>query len=380
MKYLIVAPEIAPLQIGGIGAHNRALATGLAALGVDVEMIGYRLHEAPMFEHSWGRSYSVALHPRLENWWRLGRVDPHRVIRGTLALAFATRRNRIDCDFMELHNWPGSAAFARIPSSGTLARVSSPYLDAQPRASRGYIRLVTKLEATTCRRARFVATHSLRMRERARDLYGLRNVNVIPLGLEDLSVPEPLVDSTIDILFIGRCEWRKGVDAAIGGALRAATKHAALRFHWCGRGFRAALESHCWAGIQVRDEALSENRHFFYEDVSDADKLHLLSLADALLMPSRFESFGLVALEALRQGVPLVVTRVGALGELADLHDSGLVLAELSEESVDKALDEVAKRGPGYRSAVAEELREVFRSRYTADRVARTTLGLLGGH
>ncbi len=51
----------------------------------------------------------------------------------------------------------------------------------------------------------------------------------------------------------------------------------------------------------------------------------LLPLADLFLLPSSTESFGLVALEAMAAGVPVVASRVGGLPELIEHGVSGLL-------------------------------------------------------
>ncbi|MGH7726828.1 MAG: N-acetyl-alpha-D-glucosaminyl L-malate synthase BshA [Candidatus Eiseniibacteriota bacterium] len=51
----------------------------------------------------------------------------------------------------------------------------------------------------------------------------------------------------------------------------------------------------------------------------------LLPLADVFLLPSSTESFGLVALEAMSAGVPVVASRVGGLPELVEHGKSGLL-------------------------------------------------------
>lgn len=63
---------------------------------------------------------------------------------------------------------------------------------------------------------------------------------------------------------------------------------------------------------------------------------HILSTyyraADVVLVPSRSESFGLVALEAAACGTPVVASAVGGLRSLVDHGDSGFLVAERDPE------------------------------------------------
>jgi glycosyltransferase involved in cell wall biosynthesis len=54
-----------------------------------------------------------------------------------------------------------------------------------------------------------------------------------------------------------------------------------------------------------------------------------LAAADALLMPSRWEGFGLTAIEAMSQGTPAIVSNRGALPEIIESGKTGLVVSEL---------------------------------------------------
>jgi glycosyltransferase involved in cell wall biosynthesis len=62
-----------------------------------------------------------------------------------------------------------------------------------------------------------------------------------------------------------------------------------------------------------------------------AEMERILPCADAFLLPSEHESFGLAALEAMACGVPPVATRVGGLPEVVIDGESGL-LGELGDE------------------------------------------------
>src|SRR6185437_11856109 len=72
---------------------------------------------------------------------------------------------------------------------------------------------------------------------------------------------------------------------------------------------RAAL------GARAKHLGIAE-RVVFLGRVEGAEKYRLMSAAYAVLMPSRFETFGMVAVETLAVGVPLVAFDVGPLPEV----------------------------------------------------------------
>lgn len=123
------------------------------------------------------------------------------------------------------------------------------------------------------------------------------------------------------ILFIGRLELRKGIDLileAAEGILRA-DPDAFLVIggrdpdNWADR-FRERLTG----PLAQRFAALGE--------VSDATREKLLAHAYCLLFPSRYESFGLVPLEAFVHGTPVVAARAGAIPEVVIDGDCGLLI------------------------------------------------------
>jgi glycosyltransferase involved in cell wall biosynthesis len=94
----------------------------------------------------------------------------------------------------------------------------------------------------------------------------------------------------------------------------------------------------------------------------------LLPLADVFLLPSSTESFGLVALEAMSAGVPVVASRVGGLPELIESGVTGYLEPPDSLEAHVRAVlrllgDEKLRRRFGRAG------RKVARERFDVDRV-----------
>lgn len=120
----------------------------------------------------------------------------------------------------------------------------------------------------------------------------------------------------IVFLFCGRLERQKGVDILIR-ALALLPKKQAFRVLICGDGM-------------LRDELLS-----FAEGLDVSQRLIWLgwqedlsayySAADVYVMPSRWESFGLVFLEAMNYCLPIIATRTQAIPEVVEDGRSGLL-------------------------------------------------------
>ncbi|HET9439680.1 MAG TPA: N-acetyl-alpha-D-glucosaminyl L-malate synthase BshA [Longimicrobiales bacterium] len=77
----------------------------------------------------------------------------------------------------------------------------------------------------------------------------------------------------------------------------------------------------------AEDEGVSDRVLFLGKQESVAE---ILACADLFLLPSATESFGLVALEAMSSGVPVVATRVGGLPEVVPEGEAGF-LAEVGD-------------------------------------------------
>ena len=65
----------------------------------------------------------------------------------------------------------------------------------------------------------------------------------------------------------------------------------------------------------------------------------LLSEADVLVVPSRWEGFGLVALEGMAAGVPVIASDVGGLGQL--VGDAGVLVPPGDEQALRAAMERV---------------------------------------
>ena len=131
---------------------------------------------------------------------------------------------------------------------------------------------------------------------------------------ERLEIPR----NTPLVLFVGRLEARKGVHIlcrAIPGIIRTIP---ATRFVLVGRDTNSAPNNgSVKAHIRKQAEDDGFGDHLMFIDFLPEDELiKLYSACDLLVIPSLHESFGLVALEAMACGKPVVATATGLVPEL----------------------------------------------------------------
>jgi len=142
---------------------------------------------------------------------------------------------------------------------------------------------------------------------------------VVPNAVPVPVLPPPRADPN-RLLFAGRLVRQKGCDLAIEALARLAPDHPGLSLVIAGEGpEQAALNA------LASRHGLAE-RVTFLDAVRRDELLDLMAGSAMLLVPSRDEPFGLVALEAAHAGRPVVATTVGGLPEVVVPNETGLLV------------------------------------------------------
>jgi glycosyltransferase involved in cell wall biosynthesis len=153
------------------------------------------------------------------------------------------------------------------------------------------------------------------------------------------------------ILFVGRFDRQKGVDlfteavAELGDSVYAFLVGDSV----LGDGATLSLPANARATGWLSAAELTA----YYET------------ADVLVVPSRWEGFGLIAAEAMRSGLPVIATRVGGLAEIVEHRVTGLLIEPGSRPALVSALRAIELTS---RKAMGEAGRERFLRHFTLDR------------
>lgn len=142
--------------------------------------------------------------------------------------------------------------------------------------------------------------------------------------------------------------------------LAEARKHSNVRLLMVGDGPERGPAEHLAAELGV-------GRHVEFLGKQNGVE-RFIRLADAILMPSEMESFGLAALEAMACGVPAVATRVGGVPELVTDGEDGFLdgvgdVAAMSEKAVRLLTDQ------GLQARVGAAARKTATTRFCTDRI-----------
>jgi glycosyltransferase involved in cell wall biosynthesis len=122
---------------------------------------------------------------------------------------------------------------------------------------------------------------------------------------------------------------QKGVDVLLRAFAQVERQHPTVKLILAGDGPDRAALMHL-------AKSLGLQRVMFLGWRTDAG--NILADINLLVVPSRWEGFGLVALEAMAMGKPVAASRVSALPEIVVPEETGLLLTPGSVEEVANAM------------------------------------------
>jgi glycogen(starch) synthase len=205
------------------------------------------------------------------------------------------------------------------------------------------------------------------MRGHVADIYDLeeRRISVIPNGIDPLDL-QPVDDlATLRarfaapnerlLLLVGRLVYEKGFQLALEALPGLIERVGAVRFLVAGSGTHEAELKE-----QARQLGLLEHGTFMGW-IGD-DVLHsLYRIADLCVVPSIYEPFGLVALEAMASGCPCIVADTGGLREVVPHEEVGLRFTSRDPQSLAEMVERLLTQDDLRDRLVAEASEHVLR-------------------
>jgi len=335
MRVLMLSWEYPPVVYGGLGRHVHALTEAMVVAGHQVSVVTQQADGEPLRETVAGVDLIrvpqdppyVPLDDILA--WTMG--FNHALARTALRLTGELRP-----EVVHAHDWLAGHAGATLRDALRIPLVATVHATEAGR-QQGWLRnpvskSVHSVEWWLTYQARRVITCSSHMRAEIGALFNLPagKVDVIPNGIDlvrwrvDRVAAEALRDRYASgpdaplLVYTGRLEWEKGLHTLVRAVPRLRRRYPGLRLVVAGRGSKEDE-------LRALARSLRVSRAITFVGWLEPEELAALAAAaDCAIVPSIYEPFGIVALEATASGTPLVVADTGGLREIVEHGVTGL--------------------------------------------------------
>jgi glycosyltransferase involved in cell wall biosynthesis len=328
---------------GGIASHFADLAAGLIELGHTVRVIVTDASPSlPALQAELAAVDFIAVPAAIPAWlqrltawhWPLHtlasrRLSIHRAARA-LRLAHAVRPfHCLETDSCGLLALEYLRTSPRPPVVTRVSTTTAQLVAYGGGRARWHERVLQRWERRLVRESEMVLTHTNEhRREIAREFdLDAGRVRLVSLGIalpaDDELAPPAGADRPPRLLYVGRFEHRKGIDTLLAAlpAVLSAVPTATCRL--VGRD-----SGGYWQGRFWRDNpGIGRERVTFAGPVDSADLRAAYRECDVFVAPSRYESFGLIYVEAMAWGKPVVGCRAGGVPEVVADGETGLLAA-----------------------------------------------------
>jgi glycogen(starch) synthase len=334
-RVLLLSWEYPPVIEGGLARHVRKLAEALVRQGVTVDVLTRGIGGASEIAGSGAAAFGgVTVHRVPEPDWPrdLDRfVAWVEQMNDDMLAAGEALAEMHSYDLVHGHDWLVAHA------SATLAdRLGVPYVTTihatEHGRHQGWVQEppqshIHSVERWMAARADAVVVCSYYMRGHVADIFDIdeRRIAVIPNGVDpselrpagdlqalrrEFAAPEEKL-----VLLVGRLVYEKGFQLALDALPGVIEQVENVRFVVAGSG---TYEEE----LKAQAERLGLSAHGVFLGWIGDDALHsLYRIADLCVVPSIYEPFGLVALEAMASGCPCIVADTGGLREVVPLGE-----------------------------------------------------------
>ncbi len=327
----------------GTYAGIATLAGGLRALGVDVEIV------APDFDFPIHTLRRLVFNERL--WWR----------------------DASGCDVVVGFDMDGYRVAGRrgVPHVASIKGVIADEMRFEHGTTRMTMSVQAACERRHVREADLVMTTSRYAASRLEELYQISKVGSIVPELIDLAAWQMLFErnpaepdpARFTVFCVCRFYPRKRLHLLLRAAARLRERIPELEVRIAGGGPEWTKLNALW-----RQERL-ENTVKWLGDVSQDHLAHEYRQCDIFCLPSVQEGFGIVFLEAMAAGKPIVAVRAAAVPEVVE---QGVLVEPESDEALAEAI--LALYGDAAKRVTLAEAGRSIVERYAAPRVARLFL------
>jgi glycosyltransferase involved in cell wall biosynthesis len=333
---------------GGIGSYVASIAPALADRGHAIHILscveGQKLRdyeEDGVQIHRRGLIYLPGL-ARLKSFLKI----PNTATRFKTGLSafIEYRRLGVNFDVVEIPDWGAEGwLFAFLHTKPLVAHLHTPLplirkYNKQP-INRDVL-YSSFMEAYSVNRSDLITSSSNILRDELSKIGWLRGSSVevlsYPIDCHKWNDIEPVQNTEPIVLFLGRLEQRKAPELVVNAFSKIKDEIPQAKVLFVGRanGQRDGVPYNDW----VKKIAGNDKQFQFINQVPRYKLKEIFSKSRVLVMPSWFDSFGLVAAEAMASGRPVVVSETSGVSELVKFAKGGRVVPPGNPQALAEAL------------------------------------------
>jgi glycogen(starch) synthase len=399
---VFLSQNFPPAPIAGNARHTADIARAMAAMGHHVHVLtrGENHNRVDLEEGVWVHRLVAGDYParRLAD----GQTVPRHIWNHASTLldeALRIGRSR-RIDVVEGVSWDcETAAFVldgRLPVATNIVTSLSNWLDVHPELATDprwmaeFGAPMLALERIIFEKSDLLVAASGAILESIGERYDLsprvEAVAHCPHGLEDMralpswppaSIMKPAPGKLV-VLFVGRLEPRKGADILLAAAAKLLSDRADLEFWIAGdntlKSANGGTEQQRFLATTAGASAGRGVR--FLGPVDENELRWLYDACDVFVAPSRFESFGLIFVEAMMFAKPVIGCVAGGVPEVVEEGVSGLLVPPDDPAALGAAISRLAD-DPSLRTRLGLGGRAAYERRFAAPVVAHRRLEAL---
>ncbi len=327
----------------GIANHFSILANALAQQGHRVVILHIRpsYGDGDNIQHQQINplitllTYPIALPPYLKKLFRKKWAVLDFLLKLRCMLVTYKNLNRVikqyGLDVIETTNYYSLCYFnllTRKPSIPVIVRVSTTFLQIMEEYYPFKSRLQKRLgymEIAMLKKSNYLVTHTYHHAAEMERLYGINTnkFHIIPHGipLPILSSPQTLNRDQVEVLFVGRFEYRKGIDLLLAAIPQVLEKYEKVVFKLIGTDNENSYEK----AFRNLHPVNITNKVIFCGSTNQEDTNKAYAGCNIFVAPSRYESFGLIYIEAMGYGKPVIGLKAGGTMDIIKDKYNGLL-------------------------------------------------------
>ena len=381
MKIAMITWEYPPIMIGGLSVHCKGLAEALVRAGHEVDVITAS-HNLTEYENING----VNIH-------RVNPIGHHNFLNWAsfMANSMVKKLGMLGApsyDIIHCHDW-----MTYFVGTSVKHLLNKPYIQSIHSMEYGRCggihsedsRVINEIEWLSTYESNAVITVSNSMKHELCSMFNVPHdkVNVIYNGINPEEFDIPMDNHEKNefrksfgvqphekmVLFVGRLVYQKGVEYLIKAFPKILEQHPDSKLVIAGAGdMRGYLEELAW-NMGYGDKVV------FLGFIDGMTLKKLYRTTDVAVIPSIYEPFGIVALEAMAGGAPVVVSDVGGLSEIIQHEYNGVRAYIKNPDSIAWGVNRILS-DEGFRNWIVNNAKHDVYTKYSWDAIAQNTINV----